>query len=179
MDAALSDTLAANSELHLKNAVVTTKTTEVEGTLVLENSTLNTDFFLGGGPDEIKIVKSRINNPVKKQTIIDDDGKPFEAYDYRSTRNRETNVAELTLTDSSAEFALSSWWLGSVALETSLTEQHGSFAHFHFTASQLDGTAIEGNGFGSNVNFKLADYTTLALSHLTYTANDHFKKGGN
>lgn len=179
MDAALSDTLAANSELHLKNAVVTTKTTEVEGTLVLENSTLNTDFFLGGGPDEIKIVKSRINNPVKKQTIIDDDGKPFEAYDYRSTQNRETNVAELTLTDSSAEFALSSWWLGSVALETSLTEQHGSFAHFHFTASQLDGTAIEGNGFGSNVNFKLADYTTLALSHLTYTANDRFKKGGN
>ena len=64
MDAALSDTLAANSELHLKNAVVTTKTTEVEGTLVLENSTLNTDFFLGGGPDEIKIVKSRINNPL-------------------------------------------------------------------------------------------------------------------
>lgn len=103
----------------------------------MENSTLNTDFFLGGGPDEIKIVKSRINNPVKKQTIIDDDGKPFEAYDYRSTQNRETNVAELTLTDSSAEFALSSWWLGSVALETSLTEQHGSFAHFHFTASQL------------------------------------------
>lgn len=179
MDAALSDTLGANSEHHLKNAVVTTKTTEVEGTLVLENSTLNTDYFLGGTPDEIKLIKSRINNPVKKQTIIDDDGKPFEAYDYRVTQIRETNVAELTLTDSSAEFALSSWWLGSVALETSLAEQHGSFAHFHFTASNLDGTAIEGNGFGSNVNFKLADYTTLALSHLTYTANDRFKKGGN
>ena len=179
VDAAFSDTLKANNELHLNNAVVTTKTTEVEGVFVLENSTLNTDFFLGGSAEEIKLVNSRINNPVKKQTIIDDNGNPFEAYDYRTTKIQETDVDHLTLTDSSAEFALADWWLGSVALETSKAEQHGSFALFHVKDSNYDGTAMGGNGFGSKVNFKLADYTTLALSHLTFTASDRFQKGGN
>lgn len=179
VDASFSDSLKANNELHLNNAVVTTKTTEVEGVFVLENSTLNTDFFLGGSAEEIKLVNSRINNPVKKQTIIDDNGNSFEAYDYRTTKIQETDVDHLTLTDSSAEFALADWWLGSVALETSKAEQHGSFALFHVTDSNYDGTAMGGNGFGSEVNFKLADYTTLALSHLTYTASDRFLTGGN
>ena len=178
VDATLTERFSANADATLKNSTVTTRVTEAGGTFTLENATLNTQYFLGADADEITLKKSTINAPVHTETITDDNGNKFEAFNYRVDDIQESDYSNLTLEDSTVDLGLTDGWMGTITLKSTEEKLHNSFALLAVTHTGTTGYVMTGSGFGRDTNFHVGDNTTLALTHLAYTKDEQHLIGG-
>lgn len=171
----ISGTLTVESAASSNKSNIHINNLTVEDEFNVKDSTVSVDH--ADSLEGLNLDNSTYTQGVKKITYTVDDGSTVEAYATYNNSN-STDMESVTIKDSSADFGLTDFSIGEIALETTKKELNSSFAIVRITDTSYSGIAMGGNGFWDDTKITVPSYTTLALTHFSFKKDEQHKLNG-